>query len=30
MAELQRLYEQAKEIGLKLTLPALETALASP
>jgi class 3 adenylate cyclase/tetratricopeptide (TPR) repeat protein len=30
MADLQRLYEQAKEIGLKLTLPALETALASP
>jgi hypothetical protein len=30
MAELQRLYEQAKGIGLVLTLPALETALASP
>jgi tetratricopeptide (TPR) repeat protein len=30
MAELQRLYDQAKAIGLKLTLPALETALATP
>jgi class 3 adenylate cyclase/tetratricopeptide (TPR) repeat protein len=30
MTELRRLYDQAKEIGLKLTLPALESALASP
>ena len=30
MGELQRLYDQAKEIGLKLTLPALEAALTSP
>jgi tetratricopeptide (TPR) repeat protein len=30
LGELQRLYDQAKKIGLKLTLPALETALASP
>jgi class 3 adenylate cyclase/tetratricopeptide (TPR) repeat protein len=29
MDELQRLYDQAKEIGLKLTLPALEAALTS-
>jgi len=30
MAELKRLYDQAREIGLKLTLPALKTALTSP
>jgi tetratricopeptide (TPR) repeat protein len=30
MVELQRLYDQAKEIGIKLALPALETALATP
>ena len=29
MNELQRLYDQAKEIGLKLTLPALKIALAA-
>ena len=30
MAELQGLHDQAREIGLALSLPALETALASP